>query len=872
MIGVVNKYSTYIPKDYARIYWIGYYEKIAEAKKRFPGNGANTPTEEVVVTEEPPVIDTRSSTMSVSVRKKTAEVLKEMAAEKKELAAVKARTNFQETAFFYPHLKTDKNGTIIIAFTVPEALTQWKMLGIAHTKDLKYGITGNRLVTQKELMVEPNAPRFFREGDTLELTAKIVNLSKETREGKAKLMLFEAATMQPVDAKFNNKEVVKTFKAPKGQSDLVTWKLSIPEEIEAVIYRLVAVSGNYSDGEEQAVPILKNRILVTETMPMTVPARKSKKYRFTGLINSGKYTPSTPSTQSTPSISSTKSTPPTASTKKHHKLTLEITANPLWYAVQALPYLMEYPHQCLEQIFSRYYANSIATHIVKTTPQIKKVFDKWSSTKGTNALLSNLEKNRELKSLLLQETPWVMEAKNETQRKKRIALLFDITKMAASQGRAFKKLEEGQMPSGAWTWFSGMQENRYITQHIVCGLAHLHALKVIDARKHKRVWEMLKKALPYLDRQIDGDYRRLIKREVNLEKKQFGYNQIHYLYARSYFKDIPIKRETKKVFDYYKKQAETYWVKFNTYMQGMIALSLNRLGGKKTATAIIESLKEHAIYSQEKGMYWRRSSGYYWYEAPIETQALLIEAFDEILKDRESVEKMRTWLLKQKQTRDWGTTRATADACYALLLRGPNLLTETNPPEILMGTKNKIKIQPAKMDNVKIEAGTGYFKTSWTGNEITPDMGHIDIKNNNNAAALGAMYWQYFENLDKIIPSKTPLHLKKKLFVEKPTDTGPVLFPLTTNTLKVGDRLKVRIELRVDRNMEYVHMKDMRASGLEPENVISRYKYQDGLGYYEVTKDASTNFFFDYLQKGTYVFEYPLRVSHAGDFSNGITT
>ncbi|MCP4146965.1 MAG: hypothetical protein GY757_04360, partial [bacterium] len=768
---------------------------------------------------------------------------------KADLSAVKARTNFQETAFFYPHLKTDKDGTIIIAFTVPEALTKWKMLGFAHTKDLKYGLTTNQLVTQKELMVVPNAPRFFREGDKLELTAKITNLTKEAREGTAKLMLFDAATMQPVDAGFENKSAEKTFKAPKGQSDLVTWSLSIPENIDTVTYRLVAASGKFSDGEEQAVPILKNRMLVTETLPLPVRAGKSKDYTFKKLVNSDKST-----------------------TIKHHKLTLEFTANPVWYAVQALPYLMEYPHECMEQVFSRYYAHGIASHIVNSNPKIKRVFDVWKSTKDSNALLSNLEKNQELKSLLLHETPWVMNANNETQRKKRIALLFDINKMASQLGRALKKLEEGQMPSGAWSWFKGMGENRYITQHIVCGLAHMDALKVIDTRKNKRIWKMMKEAVPYLDRQIKKDYQWLIRNDANLDEIHLGYIQIHYLYARSNFKDIPMDDGIKKAFDYYKKQAETYWLKFNKYMQGMIALSLNRFENKKTAEAIIKSLKEHALHSEEMGMYWKCSYGYYWYQTPIETQAILIEAFDEVMNDRESVDEMRTWLLKQKQTQDWRTTKATAEACFALLLRGQDWTAETNPPDIVLGKKNKIKIEPAKMDNVKVEAGTGYFKTSWTGKEIKTDMGYIYVKNNNKVAAWGGMYWQYFENLDKITPAKTPLHLKKKLFVEKPSDTGPVLFPLTKNTLKVGDRLKVRIELRVDRNMEYVHMKDMRASGLEPENVISRYKYQDGLGYYEVTKDASTNFFFDYLQKGTYVFEYPLRVSHAGDFSNGITT
>ncbi len=766
-----------------------------------------------------------------------------------DLSTVKARTNFQETAFFYPHLRTGKDGEIVIAFTVPEALTKWKMMGFAHTKDLKYGFVRNELVTQKELMVVPNAPRFFREGDTLELSTKITNLSDKELAGKVKLMLLDSATLEPVDAKFKNTHPEKDFKALKGQSDRAAWTIEIPDDIDTVTYRIVAKSGQFSDGEEKPVPILKNRMLVTESLPLPVRAGKTKNFKFKKLIGSSGPT-----------------------TLKHHKLTLEFTSNPVWYAVQALPCLMEFPHECLEQIFSRYYANSIASFIVNSNPKIKSVFDIWQSAEGPNALLSNLEKNQELKGLLLEETPWVLNGQSETERKKRIALLFDLNRMSGQIDRALQKLKEGQMPSGAWPWFRGMRENRFITQHIVCGFAHLDRLKVIDARKNRTVWKMLKEAVPYLDRTVRDDYARLITHDIKLDKMNIGYIHAHYLYARSYFRDIPLHDDVEKAFDYYKGQAGEYWPRFNKYMQGMIALGLHRYGDRETPAAIAKSIKEHALYSEEMGMYWKESYGFSWFQMPIETHALLIEMFDEVLGDGKSVDGMRTWLLKQKQTQDWRTTKATAEACYALLLRGGDWLAESAPPEITIGKKKPLKIEPRKMDDVKVEAGTGYFKTSWSGGDVVPDMGYVSVKNNNKVVAWGSLYWQYFEDLDKITPAKTPLQLEKRLFVERPSDTGPVLRPLDKDKLKIGDRVKVRIELRVDRAMDYVHMKDMRASGFEPENVISQCKRQDGLCYYESTKDGSTHFFFGHLPKGVYVFEYPLRVSHAGDFSNGITT
>ena len=303
----------------------------------------------------------------------------------------------------------------------------------------------------------------------------------------------------------------------------------------------------------------------------------------------------------------------------------------------------------------------------------------------------------------------------------------------------------------------------------------------------------------------------------------------------------------------------------------MIALSLNRYEDNKTPKDILKSLKENSINSEETGMYWKENYGYYWYQAPVEMQALMIEAFDEITNDIKAVDDLKTWLIKSKQTQHWATTRATTEAVYALLLKGTDWLSTEPNVEITVGD---IKLDPKNDKTLNAEPGTGYFKKSWFGSEINPlKMGKLKVVKKDAGVSFGAVYWQYFEQLDKITPHETPLKLKKQLFLQKNTSSGIVMEPVLNNSkLKTGDKLKVRIELRVDRDMSYVHMKDMRASGFEPVNVFSGYKYQDGLGYYESTGDAATNFFFSYLNKGTYVFEYPLVVNHYGNFSNGITT
>ncbi len=764
---------------------------------------------------------------------------------------LQVRTNFNETAFFYPHLETNAEGEVVISFTIPESLTRWKMLGFAHTKDLKFGMIQNQLITQKDLMITANAPRFFREGDQMSFTAKVSNISDKELSGTAQLELFDATTMQPVASILKSKST-QSFEAKKGQSAGISWDIEIPDGIAAITYRVIAKAGHFSDGEEMAVPVLTNRMLVTESLPLPIRSKQTKNFTLDKLVHN-------------------KST-----TLRNHKLTLEFTSNPAWYAVQALPYLMEYPYECAEQTFSRFYANSLASHIANSNPKIKRVFDAWKNAQP-DALLSNLEKNQELKSLLLEETPWVHEAKSETERKRRIALLFDLNKMADELERAIKKLKKMQYSNGAWGWFDGMPEDRYMTQHIVTGMGHLDHLGVKSVVENDKVFSMIKPAMYYLDRQVEKDYqelKRLAKAgKIDLDDNHLWNLHIHYLYARSFFKDkIELSSDCKEAFDYFKGQAQKYWLDNGRYLQGMIALALQRYGDLKTPKAIVASIREHALNSEEMGMYWKAADGYwfYWYQAPIETQALMIELFDEVANDQKAVDDLKVWLLKQKQTQDWKTTKATTEACYALLLKGTDWLASDDMVEIIVGSQ---KIDPKTMPDLKIEAGTGYLKTSWSGSDIKSEMGNVTITKKDEGVSWGALYWQYFEQLDRITLHETPLKLKKQLFLQKNSSTGPVITPIEDRTeLHVGDLVKVRIELRVDRDMEYVHMKDMRAASFEPTNVFSQYKWQDGLGYYESTRDAATNFFFSYLRKGTYVFEYPLRVTHKGDFSNGVTT
>ncbi|WP_295676893.1 alpha-2-macroglobulin family protein [uncultured Mucilaginibacter sp.] len=750
------------------------------------------------------------------------------------------RTNFNETAFFYPQLHTNEKGEILIEFTIPEALTRWKFRGFAHTQDLKTGYIENSVVTQKQLSISANTPRFLREGDTITISARLANLTAGTLKGKVQMQLFNALNMQPVSLLVNKADAEQNFEVAGNTNQAVSFKLVIPAGLDALDYKLTADAGEFTDGEENTLPVLPNRTLVTESMPMMVRPGQTRDFTFDKLVNQS------------------------SSTLKNKTLTLEYTQNPAWYAVQALPYMMEFPYECSEQVFSRYYANSLATNLVNKMPAIKQVFEQWKRSNSTE-LLSNLEKNQELKSTLLEETPWLRDAVSESEQKKRIALLFDLNKMSDELKLNLDKLQKRQLPDGSFTWFGGDRGDRYITQHIAEGMGELYHLGIgTDDAELKQISD---NTLKYLDDQLTADEK---LRKKNKDGIWFyGDLEIHAWFTRSYFLNKPLDKGLNVALANYLKWAAEEWKFRNLYEQGMIALTMQRYKKADVTAQIERSLLETAQQSDDLGMYWAKNQqGYFWYESPVETQSLLIELFTEAGDNSKAVDEMKVWLLRNKQTNDWKTTKATAAACYALLLKGSNLLADTGQSLIKVDGKTLEELKP----EIKADAGTGYLKTSWADEQIKPALGKVEIKNNTTNISWGALHWQYLENLDKITSSATNIKLERKYFIQKQTDAGPVLISVdATHQPKTGDLLKVVVYLNADRDFEYVQLKDLRPAGTEPVDALSTYKYQDGLYYYQVTKDVATNFFISYLNKGNYVFEYQLRVAQPGNFSTGIT-
>ncbi|MEM6379936.1 MAG: alpha-2-macroglobulin family protein, partial [Bacteroidota bacterium] len=397
------------------------------------------------------------------------------------IAPVQIRKDLDETVFFFPDLYTDEEGNVLLKFKMKEALTEWHFLGLAHTKDLKVGITENKVVTQKELMVLPNAPRFVREGDNFEFTAKVSNLTANNLSGKAKIEFLDPINQSKVNETLGISNSEIDFNAAAGQSARLAWNIEIPfGQLNGLTYRVIAQTEQFSDGEENTMPVLTNRTLVTETMPMTVRANKTKTFEFTAFEKSKQSPTATP-----------------------HLFQLSFTSNPAWMAVQSLPYLMEYPYECSEQLFNRLYANTLSAHVLNAHPSIKGVFESWQ---GTDAMKSELEKQQALKTVLLEETPWVRDAQDEATQRAQIALLFDLNRLANEQQVAMDKLIARQSPDGGFAWFGGGRNNAFITNYLIAGFGHLHSMGAIDLRSNKQMAVMVDKAIAFVDQDFIDRY------------------------------------------------------------------------------------------------------------------------------------------------------------------------------------------------------------------------------------------------------------------------------------------------------------------------------------------------------------------------------
>ena len=750
---------------------------------------------------------------------------------------VKVRSNFAETAFFFPHMESDSAGNVKISFQIPESLTRWNFMLLSHTKDLYYGQKKATVITQKPFMVSANLPRFFRDGDKIALTAKVTNLSEVDKKGSVKILLLDPVTEAVVA------ENSGSFDVKQKETAVVSLSFDMPDTHDALIVRTIAKGDDFSDAEQKMVPVLPNRTVVTQSMPLYVRGGQTKTYRFENLLKNQ------------------------SPTLRNNFLKLEFSTNPVWYAVQAMPSVATIEHENATSLSAAHFVSLMAHHIATSNPRIFNVIELWKKNGGdANTLLSQLEKNQEVKNILLNETPWVMEAKNETERKQRLATLFDLNDLKQKGDVWVKKLADYRLADGGYAWFKGCDYSSLHTSLFVVdniGRLRKAGLDIKDVEKSLNV----KATLHYLDGRLREVYDNMKKWKLT---PHCSSSTLYYFQVRSLFPDVSLKEGTKEAYDYYfKLMAEKdEWENFSLYEKSLAAIALHRGGKSEVAKKIVESLREHSSTTDEMGMYWKKNtSGWLWSESAIATHTRIMEALELVDPKRKEQDNMRIWLLNQKRTQDWGNTIANIDALNVFLLSGSNWISNDNVVEVKMDGEI---VKPEKT-----EVGTGYFEKNIPGELVKPSMGEVTLTSKKDGnLSWGALYWQFEEDYAAVPKSKTALQVERMVMLEtKNVDGTALLKKIDKNTtVKVGDKVTVRLTLRTDRDMDYVMLKDQRAAALEPQKQLSGYRYSDGIGYYYSPKDAAVYYFFDHLAKGTYVFEYSLYATHAGTFSSGLAT
>ncbi|NLX80755.1 MAG: hypothetical protein GXZ03_04235, partial [Proteiniphilum sp.] len=742
-----------------------------------------------------------------------------------------------ETAFFYPQLVTNDKGETQILFTVPDSNTKWKFRLLAHDKNLNVGQAEAITQSQKELMVTPNMPRFVRQGDKTSISTKISNLSDDIISGTVSIEFFNPVNDELVYIEVDSNE--QDFTIAKDASTDASWLFDVPSDIDIIGVRIVAKSDNFSDGEQHALAVLPNRLLVTESIRMDVNGNQDKSFVFDRLVNDK------------------------SETRTDYRLTLEFTTNPAWYAVQSLPVLSTPDNDNSVSWFAAYYANKLGAHIAKAYPKVSAMVSAWKNKGGTaQSLMSNLEKNEELKGVLLEETPWVLEANSETEQMQKLSLLFDLNRNSNITNQSVQKLTQLQNYEGGWSWFEGFRASPGITNYILYGFSQL---KDLGIDMEEPVSSMISKAIAYLDSEALARFERMKQFDKSWSKMEYlSTYELEYIYVRSLYADHKQSKDISAMISFYETVVTNNWTKYSLYNRSLIAMIAKNKGLKKVQQNIIASYREHATINEEMGMYWANNRAQvFMSQSAVSVHTFIMQAFKDAGATNEEMDNMKRWLLKQKQTQQWESTHATIDAIYALLSTGSDWFTTDGETTITVGN--------IAVDNSSKEVGTGYIKESWNKTEITPQMGNVNISQKGNTPAWGALYLQYFEDLDKIDSSDASLNVNKQLFVEKTDSSGKKLVSVD-ESLKVGDKVVVRITVRTDRDMEFVHIKDMRASCFEPIDQLSGVKWSEGVIYYQSPKDASTNYFIEVLPRGTYVFEYAVVVNRVGEYSNGITT
>lgn len=730
------------------------------------------------------------------------------------------RENLNETAFFYPALMTDADGNVAVKFTLPESLTTWRFMGLGHDKEMNYGMLNGEAVAKKDVMIQPNMPRFVRQGDKATLSARIFNTGEQAVSGTARLQLIDPETnkvidqsTQPVTLDVNSTTTVAFVCAPKA-----TWP--------ALLIAKCSVEGKtFSDGEQHYLPVLPDVEMVVNTLPFTQNTAGLKEIDLTKLFPQSRSKDHTP------------------------KLTVEYTNHPAWLMIQALPSVAARNDKDVISQATAFYANSLGAFIMKQNPTIKGTIEQWQQEMGTEtSLMSSLQKNQDLKSLVIDETPWVMDADREADQKRQLINYFDDNTLQYRLDKNLQNLRDLQNGDGSWSWWPGMPGNLYMTTAVVKMLTRLNAM----TGSQQGTTQMLSSAMQYLGKEMVEEVKQMrkLEREHKVKDLRPSETAVDVLYIWS-LANTQLSGKTADARTYLVDHLAKQTHEFTIYGKAVAAVILAKNGKQQKAAEYLESIRQYSVYQEEKGRYFDTRKAYYsWRDYKIPTEVAAIEALKAIEpNDQQTVEEMQRWLLQSKRTQAWDTPLNSVDAVYAFL-NGRTEMLQTKEPSV-------ISLNGKPMDMPKATAGLGYVKTSASGNNLKT----LSVRKTSDGTSWGAVYAQFMQPVTEIQSATAGITVKRELLA---ADTQKPI----GKALSVGDKIKIRITITAERDYDFVQLIDKRAACMEPVQQLSGYHW----GYYCSPKDYTTNYYFDRLSKGKHVVETEYYVDRQGTYATGTCT
>lgn len=741
------------------------------------------------------------------------------------------RSNFAETAFFFPRLLTEKDGSAVIEFQVPDSVTAWSVWVHAVTQDLAGGRENKVSRSVKELLVRPYLPRFFREGDRADLKVLVNNAGDKPLSGTLRLDISDPDATASLLSLFGVTAAQQPFRVEPGKSTALTFPVTAPRKVGSYAFKVAATAGDLGDGELRPVPVLPSRLHLTQSRFVTLKDKDSRTMTFADLAKNDD------------------------STRVTEQLVVTLDAQLFYTVLKALPYLIEYPYECTEQTLNRFLSTGIAASLFAQYPAIAKMAKEFSQRKTPLDPFAQSDPNRKL---TLEESPWLQTAQGGRNPEQPLVNVLDPAVARTQRDSALAKLRKAQLPNGAFPWFAGGPPSAFMTLYLMHGFAKASEFQVEIPK------DMVQKGWRYLAETFRSDFAaRLVKDDVGWEFLSL-LNYVASAYPdASWTGGALTPEERQKILDFSFK----HWRQHSPYLKGLLALTLKRMGRKADADLVWASVMDSAKTEPDQGTHWAAEDrSWLWYNDTIESQAFALRTLLELNPQDSRRDGLVLWLLLNKKLNQWKSTRATAEVIYSLVhyLKQTGGLGVREEATVSVGSQQqRFVFEPDKY--------VGKTQVVIPGPQVDPRTSStITVQKPSKGIMFASATWHFATDRLPTEDRGDFFQVSRSYFRRQNTGREFTLTPLAEGaTLSPGDEIEVQLSLRSKHEAEYVHLRDPRAAGLEPENAVSRYKWDLGIGFYEEVRDSGANFFFEHLPAGQYTFKYRLRANLGGTFRVG---